>query len=173
MRTYPVVLLVVAAALAAALSACSAPTSSSSLEVTLTNTPDPAVPTAASGVSYTIKGDDTHPDQVVAYPWRTTFSVNIQETGGKSLDITAVNLNVKQASGGIVITPSGGATEYYQFNSSASGNHVNAHGSAAVGFEVYYDLPNKGREALVTVTIGFVDADSNSYSRTLGVKVAP
>src|SRR4029453_19602394 len=121
------------------------------------------------GLYYTSKGDDTHPDQVVAYPWRTTFTVNIQETGGKSVDITAVNLNVKQASGGIVITPSGGATEYYQFNSSASGNHVNAHSSAAVGFEVYYDLPNKGVKALVTVTIGFVDADRNSYSRTLGV----
>jgi hypothetical protein len=173
MRRYPVAVPVTAAVIAAALGACDAPTSSSSLEVTLTNTPDPAVASPASGVYYTIKGDDSHPDQSVAYPWRTTFSVSIQETGGKAVDITAVNLNVKQASGGIVITPSGGATEYYQFNSSASGNHVNAHSSAAVGFEVYYDLPNKGREALVTVTIGFVDADSNSYSRTLGVKVAP
>jgi hypothetical protein len=173
MRRYPVALPVLAAALAAALGACDAPTSSSTLDVTLTNTPDPAVAAAASGVTYTIKGDDTHPDQVVAYPWRTTFTVNIQESGGKAVDITAVNLNVKQASGGIVITPSGGATEYYQFNSSATGNHISAHGSAGVGFEVYYDLPNKGREALVTVTLGFMDADSNTYSRTLGVKVAP
>jgi hypothetical protein len=39
--------------------------------------------------------------------------VNVQETGGKAVDITAVDANVKQASGGIVITPSGGAVEYY------------------------------------------------------------
>jgi hypothetical protein len=81
--------------------------------VTLTANPDPAVASAASGVFYTIKGDDTHPDQTVAYPWRTTFTVNVQETGGKAVDITAVDANVKQASGGIVITPSGGAVEYY------------------------------------------------------------
>lgn len=155
------------------LSACDAPTEATSLEVTLTASPDPATAVAASGVTYTIKGDDTHADQVLAYPWKTTFTVNIQETGGRAVDITAVNATVKQASGGIVITPSGGAIEYYQFNSSATGNHINARGSGAVGFEVHYDLPNKGREALVTVTLGFMDEDDNTYTRTLGVKVAP
>lgn len=158
---------------AAALAACDAPTEATTLEVTLTANPDPATAQPASGVTYTIKGDDTHADQVVAYPWRSTFTVNIQETGGLAVDITAVNLVVRQASGGIVITPSGGAIEYYQFNSSASGNHVNARGTAAIGFEVHYDLPNKGREALATVTLQFVDEDSNSYTRTLGVKIAP
>jgi hypothetical protein len=109
----------------------------------------------------------------VAYSWRTTFTVNVQETGGKAVDITAVDANVKQASGGIVITPSGGAVEYYRFNSSATGNHINARGAAGVGFEVFYDLPNKGREALVNVTLGFKDDDGVTYTRALGVKVAP
>jgi hypothetical protein len=172
MRRIPVAALVLTAA-ALGLSACDAPSEPSSLEVTLTANPDPAVASAASGVFYTIKGDDTHPDQVVAYPWRTTFTVNVQETGGRAVDITAVDANVKQASGGIVITPSGGAVEYYQFNSSATGNHINARGSAAIGFEVYYDLPNKGREALITVSLGFKDDDDLTYTRTLGVKVAP
>ena len=169
-RTVRAVLLMT---LACGLGGCDAPTAATSLEVTLTASPDPATAQAASGVTYTIRGDDTHPDQIIAYPWKSSFNVNIQETGGLAVDITAVNVVVKQASGGIVITPSGGAIEYYQFNSSASGNHINAKGNAAVGFEVHYDLPNKGREALVTVTIGFVDDDSNSYTRTLGVKVAP
>jgi hypothetical protein len=97
----------------------------------------------------------------------------VQETGGKAVDITAVDANVKQASGGIVITPSGGAVEYYRFNSSATGNHINARGSAGIGFEVFYDLPNKGREALVTVSLGFKDDDDLTYTRTLGVKIAP
>jgi hypothetical protein len=169
-RNVGAVLLIAATA---GLPACDAPSEPTSLEVTLTSVPDPAVPQAASGVTYTIKGDDTHPDQVIAYPWRTTFTVNIVETGGLAVDITAVNASVKQASGGIVITPSGGAVEYYQYNSSASGNHIGARGSAAVGFEVYYDLPNKGREALVTVSFSFVDDDGNTFTRTLGVKVAP
>jgi hypothetical protein len=41
-----------------------------------------------------------------------------------------------------------------------------------VGFEVWYDLPNKGHEALVTVTLGFKD-DGNQSQQSLGVKVAP
>ena len=91
----------------------------------LTASPDPAQATASTGVTYTIKGDhDGHPDEIRTYPWKTSFVVNIQETGGLALDITAVNLKVQQASGGIVIAPSGGEVEYYQFNSSASGNRV-------------------------------------------------
>jgi hypothetical protein len=172
MRSIPVAALLLTAA-ALALSACDAPSEPSSLEVTLTAVPDPAIATPASGVYYTIKGDDTHPDQTLPYPWRTTFTVNVQETGGKAVDITAVDANVKQASGGIVITPSGGAVEYYRFNSSATGNHINARGSAGIGFEVFYDLPNKGREALVTVSLGFKDDDDLTYTRTLGVKIAP
>jgi hypothetical protein len=62
---------------------------------------------------------------------------------------------------------------YYKFTSSAVTNHVNAKGSAAVGFDVWYDLPSGGREALVTVGFTFKDGDDNTYSDTLQVKVAP
>jgi hypothetical protein len=141
--------------------------------VTLTSIPDPALPQGSTGITYTIKGDDTHPDEIKEYPWKTSFVVSIQETGGLAVDITAVNLQVQQASGGIVIAPSGGALERYQFNSSASGNHVDANGTASVGFEVWYDLPNRGREALVTVSLSFRDADGAGYQQSIGVKVAP
>jgi hypothetical protein len=153
--------------------ACDAPTSPTTLEVTLTSIPDPAVPQASTGVSYTITGDDTHPDQIKDYPWKTSFAVGIQETGGLAVDITSVNVQVQQASGGIVIAPSGGTIERFQFNSSASGNHVNAKGTGSVGFEVWYDLPNRGREALVTVSLAFRDADGANYQKSIGVKVAP
>jgi hypothetical protein len=158
---------------ASLLLACDAPTEPTQLEVTLTSNPDPAQPSASTGVSYKIEGDDNEPDRTVQYPWKTSFVVSIAETGGLAVDITAVNLRVQQASGGIVITPTGGAVEHYQFNSSASSNHLNAHGSTSVGFEVWYDLPNQGREALVTVSLSFQDDDNNSYSDQIQVKVAP
>ena len=85
------------------------------------------------------------------YDYRTSFTVTIQENAGTALDITAINLKVQQATGGIVITPSGGDQVYFKFNSSAVTNRINANGSADVGFDVWYDLPNGGREALVTV----------------------
>jgi hypothetical protein len=158
--------------LAGAISSCSAPTEPTQLSVDLTSTPGTATAVASKGVFYTIKGDDTHPDQTIEYPWKASFTVSLQETGGLAVDITAVNVKVQQASGGIVITPTTGTVERYQFNSSASGNRLAAKGSASVGFEVWYDLPNQGREALVTVGFSFRDDDSSTYSDTLDVRVS-
>jgi len=160
-------------------SGCSSPTSPTTLEVDLTANPSPTTAVAAQGVTYTIKGDDTHPDVIKDYPWTTSFLVDMNETGGNALSITAVNLRVQQASGGIVIAPSGGDVEHYQFNSSASGNSLPARGHASVGFQVWYDLPNKGREALVTVSLSFQEVNEgsdgvrNSFQTAVDVKVAP
>jgi hypothetical protein len=157
---------------AAWLGACSSPTSSTSLEVTLTANPDPAIATGPTGVTYKV----TNADDTVSYyeyDYRTSFTVTIQETGGMALDITALNLTVQQATGGIVITPSGGDQVYYKFSSSAATNHINAKGSASVGFDAWYDLPSGGKEALCTVAFSFTDDDDNTYSDTLQVKVAP
>jgi hypothetical protein len=159
--------------LAICLPACSSPTSSSpSLSVTLTVKPDPATASGPTGVQYKV----TNADSTVSYydyDYRTSFTVTILETGGKALDITAIDLKVQQATGGIVITPSGGDQIYFKFNSSAVTNRINANGSADVGFDAWYSLPNGGREALVTVGFSFKDDDDNTYSDTLQVKVAP
>jgi hypothetical protein len=158
---------------AAWLGGCSSPTSSTStLSVTLTNTPDPASASGPTGVQYKV----TNADSTVSYyeyQYRTVFNVTIQETGGLALDITALNCTVQQAAGGIVITPSGGDQIYFKFNSTAATNHINAKGTATVGFDVYYTLPSGGKEALITVAFTFQDSDKNTYSQTLGVKVAP
>jgi hypothetical protein len=157
---------------AAWLPACSSPTAATTLAVTLTGAPDPTTAVASQGVTYTV----TNPDNTVTtfeYPWKTSLTVNMQETGGTALSITAVDLKVQQASGGIVITPSGGDKEYFRFNSSASGNSLAAHGTASISFDVWYKLPNLGKEALITVGLSFADANSNTYSKAVQVKVAP
>ncbi len=158
---------------AAWLGACNSPTSSSAtLSVTLTASPDPATATGPTGVQYKV----TNADGTVSYyeyDYRTSFTVTIQETGGTALDITALNLTVQQATGGIVIPPSGGDQVYFKFSSLAATNHINAKGSADVGFDAWYDLPSGGKEALCTVAFSFADASGNTYSKTLGVKVAP
>ena len=154
-------------------SACDAPTTSSSIDLTLTYSPDPAVASGpGTGVTYKV----TNADDSVShyeYDYRTTFTVHIEETGGKALDITQLNITVQQATGGIVIPPSGGDQIYFKFNSNAATNHINANGSADVGFDVWYDNPNGNREALITVGLSFEDEDEYSYSQTAKVKVAP
>jgi hypothetical protein len=158
---------------AACLPACSAPTSSSpTLDVTLTANPDPSTASGPTGVQYKVTNADSSVS-LYEYDYRTSFTVTIKENAGTALDITAIDLKVQQATGGIVITPSGGDQIYYKFNSSAVTNRINANGSADVGFDAWYDLPNGGREALVTVGFSFKDDDDNTYSDTLQVKVAP
>ena len=158
---------------AACLPACSSPTSESpTLDVTLTANPDPSTASGPTGVQYKV----TNADSTVSfyeYDYRTSFTVTIKENAGTALDITAIDLKVQQATGGIVITPSGGDQIYFKFNSSAVTNRINAKGSADVGFDVWYDLPNGGREALITVGFSFQDDDDRTYSDTLQVKVAP
>jgi len=155
--------------------ACSSPTSATpTLSVTLTQNPNPATASGPTGVFYTV----TNPDSTVStleYQYRSNFTVTIQETGGKALDITQLNATVQQSAGGIVIPPSGGQQIYYKFNSTAATNHINAKGTADVIFDVYYTLPSGGKEALVTVAFNFQDTASppNAYSQSIGVKVAP
>ena len=40
-----------------------------------------------------------------------------------------------------------------------------------MGFDVLYDLPNGGREALVTATFTFYDDNNVSFSKSVAVKV--
>jgi hypothetical protein len=168
-RTFQAALLLAAVSW---LGACSSPTSSTELSVDVTANPDPATASESHGVTYQVtNADSTY--STYEYSYRASFTATIQETGGTALDITALDLKVQQATGGIVITPSGGDQIYFKFNSSAVTNHINAKGSAEVGFDVWYRLPNGGREALVTVGMSFKDKDDNTYSKTLQVKVAP
>jgi len=162
---------------AAALVACDSPTESSpDFDVTFTATPDPAVAGGPTGVQYKVTNAD---DTVSYYEYdnRTTFTVSIKDEAGMALEITSINLTVQQAAGGIVVTPSGGDQVYFKFSSSAVSNHINKNGSADVGFDVWYDLPNQGKEALVTCsfTFDYTDSDDNTYtySDTVKVKVAP
>jgi hypothetical protein len=143
------------------------PTSTAS---TFTVVPATAMAEAASGRTYTVVGDDTHPDKVITFPWKTSFTVSIRETAGVGRNISAVSVKVQQASGGIVITPTSD-TEHYDYTSHASGNRIEAKGTGSVGFDVWYDLPNKGREALVTVTFSFLDDNGSSFSESTSVQV--
>jgi len=162
-----------ALAAVACLPACNAPTSATpTLQVTLTATPDPAIASGPTGVQYKVTNADGT-SSFYEYDYATSFIVTIQETGGMALDITQLNLTVQQATGGIVIPPSGGDQVYYKFNSTAATNHINAKGTATVEFDVWYHLPSGGKEALATVAFTFQDSSKNTYSDTFGEKVAP
>jgi hypothetical protein len=170
---------VVAAALG--LLGCSSPTSatSTSTVVNLTADPSPANAEASSGVTYILQGDTNNPDQTLEYPFQSSFTLTLSETGGEAVDITSIVLKVQQATGGIITPPTNGQVEHYQFVSTASGKTLPAKGTVTIGFQVWYALPNNRRECVATVGLSFVDRkgtpDDNSddvgFSQSLDVQI--
>jgi hypothetical protein len=163
----------IAVALVVAGSICgceSVSSTTSSDELVYTVTPNPAIAVPSSGVTYTIPADDYHTDRVIEYPWKTSFTVLMQETEGVGRDINAVSISVQQAQGGIVLSTT--ETIHSQYTSTQSGgNRVEAKGTNHINFEVWYDLPNKTSSALVTITFSFTDDDDYSLTETVKVPV--
>ncbi len=154
--------------------ACDAPGNEdeTGLDLEFTCDPDPVTATPSQGVTYVITDSEGN-QTTYEYDWEAGFTVHIQDKGGLALDIEAVDLKVQQASGGIVITPSGGEIEHFKYSFSAAGKHIPANGSTSVGFRTWYDLPSGGREALVTVYFHFEDDDGYIYQQEHECQVAP
>jgi hypothetical protein len=151
------------------------------LEVSIA--PDPSVANGPTGRFYTIERDD-QPDEVREYDWHTTFTISVRLTEDAAnenvgldlpLDVTSATVVVQQASGGIVTPPTGGQTEKYEFviAQSSSNRFTAIGGTVSMTFDVWYDLPNLRKEALVNVTLGFRDDDTFSFTEVVPVKVGP
>lgn len=151
------------------------------LDVTIA--PDPSVASGPTGRFYTIEHDD-EPDEIREYDWHTTFTITVRLTEDADnenvgldlpLDVTSATVQVQQASGGIVTPPTGGQTERYEFviAQSSSNRFTSIGGTVSMTFDVWYDLPNLRKEALVNVTLGFRDDDTFSFTEVVPVKVGP
>jgi hypothetical protein len=161
------------------LGGCSSPTGASSTDAEVTLTAPAANAQTSSGRFYIVQGDANTPDRTLEYPFQSSFTVTLTEAGGEAVDITAINLKIQQATNGIITPPTNGQVEYYEFVSSASGSQLPAKGSASVGFQAWFALPNKSRECVATVTVTFIDrkgttndtSDDVGFSQSLNVQV--
>lgn len=147
-------------------------------------TPNPAIASEATdGRTYRVVRGNNQPDEILAYDWFTSFVVTAALNSNANdkdvdlefpIDIISVNVVARQASGGIVSPPSGGEAEHYFHLFEASTNrYPNANSSVSVKLDVWYDLPSLRKEALVTVTLNFQDADGQGFSKSYDVRVAP
>lgn len=150
----------------------------------VSTSPTPAIAEAATdGRTYRVVRGNNQPDDILTYDWKTSFNItatlNSQADDDDTLefpvDLTSITLVVKQASGGIITPPPSGETEYsFPLISQVSSNRfsgINTSVTSAV--EVWYDLPNLRKEALITVTMSFRDEDGATFSKSVDVRVAP
>jgi hypothetical protein len=146
--------------------------------------PDPASADGSTGRTYRVVRGNNQPDEILEFDWRTIFTVTIRlnATAADSdldlafpVDITAATVKVNQATGGILSPPTGGDTEHQDYViAQTSGNrYAGANTSNSITFDVWYDLPNLRKEALIAVTIALKDADGRTFTKNYDVRVAP
>jgi hypothetical protein len=166
-------LLLFTAAVSAACQSPSAPNSVDDIDIVLTANPAVAAATPSTGVTYVKeKGTDGKADVIDEYDWTSSFTINAVNDERTGAVITQVNVAPHQASGGILIPPSGGEVEYSKFAVRASGNRLEASGgSVSVGIDVWYDFPIRSKEALVTVSISFKDDDDLTFTKSIDVRI--
>jgi hypothetical protein len=166
--------------------ACQSPTDPDDVPdlIEATVSPDPAPAAGPTGRFYKVEGDDNTPDESREYDWKATFSIAVRLTEDAaskdvSLDlplrVTAATVKVQQASGGIVTPPTGGEAERYEFviTQSDSNRFVAVNTTINMTFDVWYDLPNLRKEALVSVTLSFADDSGATFSEIVEATVAP
>jgi hypothetical protein len=163
--------------------ACQNPTEPTDLDYIEVSAPSSVGASGPSGRTYRIPATDTEPAKTVEYPWlaRVTISLRITPDAGNedgALDfpvlVTGTTATVQPASGGIVVPPPTGTTVYSEIVPFASSNQFNAvNETLNITFDVYYDLPGGGKEALITFNFTFKDADDNSFGDTAQVRVSP
>ena len=180
----PVVVVVM---LAAVWSGCQSTTSTSSTLavddfVAGESFPNPAAAEASSGKFYRVVRGNNQPDDIIEYKWKTSFKVNVtinSKATDSSVDlkfpttITSTSVKVEQASGGIVITPTGGETEHYEsaITSTTGNTYTGVNQNLTLAFDVWYDTPNKLKEALATVIVSFRDNDGKTFAKTVTCRI--
>jgi len=189
MRRFKAILQAAALAGAAAVAACQSPTDPDDVIVVddfveASVTPDPANADFSTGRTYRVVRGNNQPDDILEYDWKSNFTVAILVNGTANdedldlefpLDITSATVKVQQASGGIVTPPTGSDVEHSEFTivQTSGSRFAAANTTNTITFDVWYDLPNLRKEALMTVTVALKDNAGRMFSKVKEVRVAP
>ena len=136
--------------------------------VTLLAAPDPAIAEPSAGVTY------IENDQALEFQWKTTFAIIVRLNEGQvATNVNSLSIVLQQASGGILIAPVTGETVRFRFDTRVPGNRLEPAGEIVVEFDLFYTLPNQGKEALITVNLVLVNDSSVTTAENIQLRVAP
>ena len=130
----------------------------------------PATLTAVPSTGVTIMVDGAP----VILPWKVSFAL-ITNVGvdHEPVTITSVTHTVRQAVGGIVVVPTFPDSEEFLFEQRPRDNRIESGGEGVIEFDVWYLLPNGGREAVVTVNVTFTSDIRGLLLSSIEIPVAP
>ena len=130
----------------------------------------PATLTAVPSTGVTIMVDGAP----VILPWKVSFAVIVNVgVDHEPVTITSVTHTVRQAVGGIVVVPTFPDSEEFLVEQRPHDNRIESGGEGVIEFDVWYLLPNGGREAAVTVNVTFTSDIRGLLLSSIEIPVAP
>jgi hypothetical protein len=139
---------------------------------------------STDGRTYRVVRGNNQPDEIIPFDYHTAFNLSVTINNNATKDsvdldfpvkLSSATVKVEQASGGIVSPPTGGEVEHYDSApSNVSGNsYPNANSTISMTYDIWYKLPSQRKEALISVTLTFVDDSNVSFSKVVQVRVNP
>ncbi len=138
--------------------------------VVISSAPEPLYAVASTGVTFMAD------DDVREYAYRVSFDLILQAHRdneiGVMLESDGVVLQQLQT-----VTPDGAGggvdRETYQFEARSGEDRILAGEETARAYDVWYTLPNGGREVLIAVSLDFVDDNGTPFNQIRQVAVEP
>lgn len=171
-RFWPIFLLAAGVSLAACQETPLAPTDVTPRydPVLISLAPQPLYAVASSGVSFVANGE------VREYAYRASFDLVLRAHADNEIGVmlTSDNVVLQQLESVPVEGPGGGVDrETYRFEAQSGEDRIEANEETSRAFDVWYTLPNGGREVLIAVSLDFVDDNGTPFSQIHQVPVQP
>ena len=132
--------------------------------------PEPLYAVASTGVTFVADGE------VREYAFHASFDLILRAHPDNEIGVmlTSDSVVLQQLASVPVDGPGGGVDrETWRFEARSGEDRIEAREETARAFDVWYTLPNGGREALIAVSLDFVDDNGTPFSQVHQVAVEP
>lgn len=132
--------------------------------------PEPLYAVASTGVTFPVG------DGVQEYAYRVSFDLILRAHPDNEIGVMLMSDSVvlQQLQSVAVEGPAAGVDrETFRSESRSGEDRIEPREETARSFDVWYTLPNGGREALIAVSLDFVDDNGTPFSQVRQVAVEP
>lgn len=139
------------------------------IPVLIFTAPEPTYAVPSTGVTFTEDGVRRE------YAFLASFDLILRGNPDNDLDVTVVSDRVAlQQLGDAPADGQGGGVEEERFRHESRGaDPIEPGGEASRAFDVWYTLPNGGRQVLIAVTLNFQDERGTAFTQVHQVTVDP
>ena len=138
--------------------------------VVLSTAPEPLYAVESTGVTFVADGE------VREYAYRVSFDLILRAHRDNEIGVmlTSDSIVLQQLQTVTPEGPGGGVDrETYRFEARSGQDRILAGEETARAYDVWYTLPNGGREVLIAVSLDFVDENETPFSQVRQVAVEP